>query len=87
MDVKCGYSYVVVPHMQAGTFDKLGQETVSRAEEMFGPFLVNKFMANAFDRSFVVRKIVLNSLTAYHEKVLGEDLSAPFERTENGGNL
>ena len=83
MDVKCGYSYVVVPHMQAGTFDKLGQETVSRAEEMFGPFLVNKFMANAFDRSFVVRKIVLNSLTAYHEKVLGEDLSAPFERTEN----
>lgn len=83
VDVKCGYSYVVVPHMQAGTFDKLERETVAQAEEMFGPLLMNEFMANAFDRSFVVRKIVLNSLTTYHEKVLDEDLSAPFEKTEN----
>ena len=83
IDVKCGYSYVIVPHMQAGTLKALEPETLDEAEGKFGPLLMTPFMANLFDRSFVNRKIILNSLLTYHEDVLGEDLSAPFERTYN----
>lgn len=82
IDVKCGYSYVVVPHMQAGTLQELEPETIGEAEEKFGALLMTPLMANLFDRSFVNRKIILNSLMTYHENILGEDLSAPFERTE-----
>lgn len=82
IDVKCGYSYVIVPHLQAGALDELEPETINAAEEKFGALLMTPFMANLFDHSFVNRKLILNSLMTYHEKVLGEDLSAPFERTE-----
>lgn len=83
IDVKCGYSYVIVPHMQAGTLGELEPETLEEAEEKFGSLLMTPFMANLFDRSFVNRKIILNSLMVYHEDVLGEDLSAAFEKTDN----
>ena len=83
IDVQCGYSYVAVPHTQAGTIEDLDPETREEMYRMFGPVLMNPVVVNAFDHSLMNHKIVLNGLVEYHEKILGEDLSADYERTEN----
>ena len=83
IDVQCGYSYVVVPNTLAGTIDQFDESTVADMRRLFGSVLMNPTVVNIFDKSLMNHKIVLNSLVEYHEKVLGEDLSAPYELTEN----
>jgi hypothetical protein len=83
IDVQCGYSYVVVPQTQAGTMKDLDEDTVLRMQQLFGRFLMNPYVVNVFDHSLMNHKLVLNGLMVYHELVLGEDMSATYERTEN----
>lgn len=83
IDIQCGYSYVVVPHTQAKTIDDLDQDTRDDMRNKFGSFLMNPVVVNAFDRSQTNRKLVLNGLSEWYDKVLGQDMSSQYVLTEN----
>ena len=82
LDVQCGYNQAVVPMILSGTYDDLDDETKEDNIKTYGRFLLNPYIVDIFHRSRLNHKLVLNGLIEYHEKILGEDCSALYEKTD-----
>lgn len=83
LDVQCGYQNVAVPIKETDTWDDLDANTKEELQQLFGDFLLRPQVVTTYDYSNMNRKIVLNGVRMYHEKVLHEDVSAQYEETKD----
>lgn len=83
VDPQGTYQNLVVPTIETGTFDNLNTTTQEEIKKTFSTVLLNKKVVHLYNYSNMNRKIVLNGVLLYHEKILGEDVSAPYESTPN----
>lgn len=82
IDPQNGYQNTVVPFVKAGVLDDLDQVTRDEMNKTFSGFLMKPAIVELYYRSMMNHKLVLNSIIAYHEEILGEDCSSLYEKTE-----
>lgn len=83
IDPQCTYQNLVVPTVETGTYDDLDQNTREEICDEFSSVLLNKKVVRIYNYSNMNRKLMLNGILLYHEKILGEDVSAVYESTPN----
>ena len=83
LDAQYGYHCLILPLIYTDTYDYLDDETRDYCEYAYGDILLNDGFVNAYMKSSLIRKLSLNLLLEYHEKILHEDTSVPFVKTDN----
>ena len=82
IDPQCGYQNTVVPFIEAGVYDDLEDVTKREIVDEYTVFFVNPLAVKLYYNSKMNHKLVLNTIIAYNEKILGKDCSKMYETTE-----
>lgn len=83
IDVQYGYQCFAVPIISTNTFDDLENNTKQEMKDTYSGTLIQPWFVYIYNKSCVIRKLTLNLLNTYHEKVLKEDMSVNYVHEEN----
>ncbi len=83
LDAQYGYHCLILPLVYTDTYKYLDENTKEYCDKAYPGLLLNKTFVDAYMKSSLIRKLTLNLLLEYHSKILGEDVSVPFVKTDN----